>query len=57
MIEGKDLLTLCSHVDGDLMPLQMHVLRPRSDGQTFKSTITLANEMGISDVTVRLIEH
>jgi hypothetical protein len=35
----------------------MHVLRPRSDGQPCKSTITLATEMGISDVTVRLIEH
>jgi hypothetical protein len=34
-----------------------HVLRQRSDGQTCKSTITLANEMGISDVTVRLMEH
>jgi hypothetical protein len=57
MIEGKDLLTLCSHLDGYLMPLHMHVLRQRSDGQTCKSTIALANEMGISDVTVRLIEH
>jgi hypothetical protein len=57
MIEGKDILTLCSHVDGSLMPLHRHVLRPRSDGQTFKLTIALAHEMGISDVTVRLIEH
>jgi hypothetical protein len=35
----------------------MHVLRQRYDGQTFKSTITLANEMGISDMTVRLIDN
>ena len=48
MIEGKAILTLCSHVDGSLMPRHRPVLRPRYGGQTCKSTIALAHEMGLS---------
>jgi hypothetical protein len=57
MIESKDILALCDRFDAYLLPLDIHILRQRYNGQTFKSTYAVAREMHISDETVRTIEN
>jgi hypothetical protein len=56
-IESKDILALCDRFEPFLVPLEIHVLRRRYNGQTFLSTYAVAREMGISDETVRTIEN
>jgi hypothetical protein len=57
MIESKDILALCGRFESYLVPLDIHVLRQRYNGQTFKSTYAVGRDMGISDETVRTIEN
>jgi hypothetical protein len=57
MIEAKDILALCDRFEPYLVPLDIHVLRQRYNGQTFKSTYVVGREMHISDETVRTIEN
>jgi hypothetical protein len=57
MIECRDVLDLCDRFDKFLIPLDIHVLRQRYNGQTFKSTYAVARDMGLSDETVRTIEN
>jgi hypothetical protein len=57
MIESKDILALCDRFEPYLIPLDIHILRQRYNGQTFKSTYTVGREMRISDETVRTIEN
>jgi DNA-directed RNA polymerase sigma subunit (sigma70/sigma32) len=57
VIECKDILSLCDRFEGYLMPLDVYILRQRYNGQTLKSTYTVAKDMGISDETVRRIEN
>jgi hypothetical protein len=57
MIESKDILALCDRFESYLVPLDIHVLRQRYNGQTFKSTYAVGREMRISDETVRTIEN
>jgi hypothetical protein len=57
MIECRDILLLCDRFERFLLPLDIHVLRQRYNGQTFKSTYAVGRDMGISDETVRTIEN
>ncbi len=57
MIEAKHILSLCDRFERYLVPLDIHVLRQRYNGDTFKSTYTVGREMGISGETVRTIEN
>jgi hypothetical protein len=57
MIESKDILALCDRFKAHLLPLDIHVLRQRYNGETFKSTYAVGREMHISDETVRTIEN
>lgn len=57
MIEAKYILSLCDRFESYLVPLDIHVLRQRYNGQTFKSTYAAGREMHISDETVRTIEN
>jgi DNA-directed RNA polymerase sigma subunit (sigma70/sigma32) len=57
MIECKDVLALCDRFEAYLMPLDVHVLRRRYNGQTLMSTYAVGCEMGVSDETVRTIEN
>jgi hypothetical protein len=57
MIECKDILALCDRFEPYLVPLDIHILRLRYNGQTFKSTYAVGREMHISDETVRTIEN
>jgi hypothetical protein len=57
MIEGKDILALCDRFEPYLIALDVHVLRQRYNGQTFKSTYAVGRDMGLSDETVRTIEN
>jgi hypothetical protein len=57
MIECQDILEMCDMFEAYLMPLDIHVLRQRYNGQTLKSTYAVAKEMGISDETVRTVEN
>jgi len=57
MIECKEILNLCDRFENYLVPLDIHVLRQRYNGKTFKSTIQVGLEMNISDETVRTIEN
>jgi hypothetical protein len=53
MIECKYILSLCDRFEDYLMPLDIHMLRQRYNGQVLKSTYAVARDMGISDETVR----
>jgi hypothetical protein len=57
MIESKDILALCDRFEPYLLPLDIHVLHQRYNGQTFRLTYAVGREMGISDETVRTIEN
>jgi hypothetical protein len=57
MVEAKYILSLCDRFEPYLMPLDLYVLRQRYNGRTFKSTYTVAAQMGLSDETVRRIEQ
>jgi hypothetical protein len=57
MIECKDILALCDRFEKYLVALDIHVLRQRYNGQTFKPTYAVAAKMGLSDETVRRIEN
>ncbi len=57
MIEAKYILSLCDRFEPYLVPLDIHILRQRYNGQTFKSTYAVGRDMGISDETVRTIEN
>src|SRR5919108_5637392 len=57
MIEGKDILKLCSRFEDYLMPLDIHVLRQRYNGKVLKSTYAVGRDMGLSDETVRTIDN
>jgi len=57
MIEAKDILALVDRFENYLVPLDVHVLRRRYNGESFKSTYAVGREMGISDETVRNIEN
>ena len=57
MIEARDILQLCDRFEPYLMPLDLYILRQRYNGRTFKSTYKVGAEMGLSDETVRRIEH
>jgi hypothetical protein len=57
MIESKDILTLCDRFEPYLVPLDIHILRRRYNGRTFKSTGAVGREMHIADETVRTIEN
>src|SRR4029453_3437284 len=57
MIEAKDILTPCDRFEPYLIALDVHVLRQRYNGQTFKSTYAVGRDMGLSDETVRTIEN
>ena len=57
MSEGQDMLSLGDRCEDDLMPLDSHVLRQRSNGNVRKSTDAVARDMGLSDETVRTMEN
>jgi len=57
MIEAKYILSLCDRFEPYLVPLDIHVLRQRYNGQTFKSTYDVGRDMRLSDETVRTIEN
>jgi hypothetical protein len=57
MIEAKYIFSLCDRFESYLVPLDIHILRQRYNGETFKSTYAVAQDMGISDETVRTIEN
>jgi hypothetical protein len=57
MIEGTDILALCTRFASSLVPLEMSILRQCDNGQTFTSTDAMGREMHISDETVRTMEH
>jgi hypothetical protein len=57
MIECKYILSLCDRFEDYLMPLDIHMLCQRYNGQVLKSTYAVARAMGLSDETVRRIEN
>jgi len=56
MIEAKDILAMCDRFEPYLIPLDIHILRQRYNGQVYKSTSVVGQEIGLSDETVRTIE-
>jgi len=57
MLERKDVLALCDRFQEFLVSLDIHILRQRYNGQTFRSTYAVGRAMGISAETVRTIEN
>ena len=51
------MLSRGDRCEEDLMPLDIHVLRQRSNGKALKSTDAVGRDMGMSDETVRVCEQ